>query len=168
MPMKFINILETSKLQIRGHYLDSVSYILLHFLTLWLFWQVINRAWCSSAEFLPVNESLELLFSIHATDVDMYFSVTVFLLLQPCLGNQAAGRFLILSCFYGLLILRSEQLASAGGGGLTEGLWICIYVWAHVCVCVCIYVYIYIYIYACICMCVYMCMHMYWLAPNNQ
>ena len=29
--------LETSKLQIRGHYLDSVSYVLLHFVTLHLF-----------------------------------------------------------------------------------------------------------------------------------
>ena len=34
MPTKFINILETSKLRIRGQYLDSVSYVLLHFLTL--------------------------------------------------------------------------------------------------------------------------------------
>ena len=37
MPTKFVNILETSKLQIRGQYLDSVSYVLLHFLALRLF-----------------------------------------------------------------------------------------------------------------------------------
>ena len=37
MPMKFVNILETIKLRIRGQYLDSVSYALLHFLTLWLY-----------------------------------------------------------------------------------------------------------------------------------
>ena len=39
MPTKFLNVLETSKLWICGHYcrirhLDSVSYVLLHFLTL--------------------------------------------------------------------------------------------------------------------------------------
>ena len=34
MPTKFVNILETSKLQIRGQSLDSASYVLLHFLTL--------------------------------------------------------------------------------------------------------------------------------------
>ena len=37
MPTKFLNILETSKLRIRGQYLDSVSYVLLHFLTLRLY-----------------------------------------------------------------------------------------------------------------------------------
>ena len=37
MPTKFVNILETSKLRIRGQYLDSVSYVLLHFLTLRLY-----------------------------------------------------------------------------------------------------------------------------------
>ena len=37
MPMKFVNILETSKLRIREPYLDSVSYVLLHFLTLRLY-----------------------------------------------------------------------------------------------------------------------------------
>ena len=37
MPTKFVNDLETSKRRIRGHYLDSVSYVLLHFLTLRLF-----------------------------------------------------------------------------------------------------------------------------------
>ena len=37
MPTKFINILETSKLRIRGQYLDSVLYIMLHFLTLRLY-----------------------------------------------------------------------------------------------------------------------------------
>ena len=37
MPTKFVNILETSKLRIRGQYLDSVSYGLLHFLTLRLY-----------------------------------------------------------------------------------------------------------------------------------
>ena len=30
-------------------------------------------------------------------------------------GNQAAGRFLILSYFYGFLILRSEQVAGPNG-----------------------------------------------------
>ena len=33
MPTKFVNILETSKVLIRGQYLDSVSYALLHFIT---------------------------------------------------------------------------------------------------------------------------------------
>ena len=37
MPTKFVNILQTSKLRIRGQYLDSVSYVLLHFLTLRLY-----------------------------------------------------------------------------------------------------------------------------------
>ena len=37
MPTKVVNILETNKLRIRGQYLDSVSYVLLHFLTLRLF-----------------------------------------------------------------------------------------------------------------------------------
>ena len=37
MPTKFVNILETIKLRIRGQYLDSVSYVLLHFLTLQLY-----------------------------------------------------------------------------------------------------------------------------------
>ena len=37
MPMKFVNILETSKLWTCGHYLDSVSCTLLHFLTLQLY-----------------------------------------------------------------------------------------------------------------------------------
>ena len=37
MPTEFVNILETSKLRIRGQYLDSVSYVLLHFLTLRLY-----------------------------------------------------------------------------------------------------------------------------------
>ena len=37
MPTKFVNILETSKLRILGQYLDSISYVLLHFLTLRLF-----------------------------------------------------------------------------------------------------------------------------------
>ena len=34
MSTKFVNILETSKLRIRGQYLDSDSCVLLHFLTL--------------------------------------------------------------------------------------------------------------------------------------
>ena len=33
MPTKFVNIFETSKLRIRGQYLDSVLYVLLQFLT---------------------------------------------------------------------------------------------------------------------------------------
>ena len=37
MSMKFVNVLETSKLRIRLHYLDSVSYVLLNFKTLRLF-----------------------------------------------------------------------------------------------------------------------------------
>ena len=37
MPTKFVNVLETSKLRIRGHYFDSVSYVLLNFVTLRLF-----------------------------------------------------------------------------------------------------------------------------------
>ena len=37
MPTKFVNVLETNKLRIRGQYLDSVSYVLLHFLTLRLY-----------------------------------------------------------------------------------------------------------------------------------
>ena len=37
MPTKFVNILKTSKLRIRGQYLHSVSYVLLHFLTLRLY-----------------------------------------------------------------------------------------------------------------------------------
>ena len=30
MPTKFVNILQISRLRIRGQYLDSVSYVLLH------------------------------------------------------------------------------------------------------------------------------------------
>ena len=37
MLVKFEFVLETSKLRIRRHYLNSVSYVLLHFLTLRLF-----------------------------------------------------------------------------------------------------------------------------------
>ena len=37
MPTKFVNILETSKLRIRGQSLGSVSYVLLHLLTLRLY-----------------------------------------------------------------------------------------------------------------------------------
>ena len=37
MPTKFVNVFETSKLRICGHYLDSVSYILLNFVTSRLF-----------------------------------------------------------------------------------------------------------------------------------
>ena len=37
MSTKFENIFETSKLRTRGQYLDSVSYVLFHFLTLRLF-----------------------------------------------------------------------------------------------------------------------------------
>ena len=37
MSTKFVNVLETSEQRIRGYYSDSVSYVLLHFLTLPLF-----------------------------------------------------------------------------------------------------------------------------------
>ena len=37
MPTKFVNILETSKLRVRGRYFDSVWYVLLHFLKLRLY-----------------------------------------------------------------------------------------------------------------------------------
>ena len=37
MPTKFVNILEASKLRIYEQYLDSISYVLLNFLTLQLY-----------------------------------------------------------------------------------------------------------------------------------
>ena len=44
----------------------------------------------------------------HLTELH-FVNVTVIVLPDP--GNQAVGRFLILSYFYGLLILRSEHVA---------------------------------------------------------
>ena len=50
--------------------------------------------------------------------------------------------FLILSYFYGFLILRSEQVAGTYSVARPlvadpEGLWICIHVYVRVCSCVC-------------------------------
>ena len=71
--------------------------------------------------------------------------------------NQAAGRFLILSHFYGFLILRSEQVAGTYSVALRKmanirtaggpmALYICVFMYMYVC----------------------MCMHMYRSAANNQ
>ena len=74
-------------------------------------------------------------------------------LLLPGPGNQAAGRFLILSYFYGFLILRSEQVAGTYGVArrqvadsrraygcayMCERVYICMYM------CVCVHVFVHV------------------------
>ena len=78
--------------------------------------------------------------------------------LLPGPSNQAAGRFLILSYFYGFLIFRSDLVAGISSvarrqvadSGMAYG---------FVYICVCMYMY---------CTCVWVCKHMYRLAKNNQ
>ena len=61
--------------------------------------------------------------------------------LLPGPGKQAAGRFLILSYFYGFLILRSEQVAGTptvrrvGRWRMAYGfIYMCIHVYMYLCV----------------------------------
>ena len=86
------------------------------------------------------------------------------LVLLPGSGNQDAGRFFILSYFYGFLIIRSEQELAPTvwriGRWRIAGRPMDVYR--------CVHTYVYVYLYACICTCVCMCMHMYRLAANNQ
>ena len=67
----------------------------------------------------------------------------------PGPGNQAAGRFFILSYFYGVLILRSEQVAgtySVARRQVTDSrrdygfvyMYMHVYVRVNACVCTCI------------------------------
>ena len=69
---------------------------------------------------------------------------TRFLLPGP--SNQAAGRFLIFSYFYGLLILRSERVAGnynvarrqvADSRRANEFVYMCMHVKVRECTCVC-------------------------------
>ena len=83
----------------------------------------------------------------------MHHRIVIIMLLTGR-GNQAAGRFLILSYFYGFLILRTEQVAGTycvarrqvedSRKALGDA-----YMFAHVCFCICV------------CMHMYMCVHVY-------
>ena len=103
MPMKFINILETSKQQIRGQFLDSFSYVLLHFLTLRLFknlapglsqgWKnavfclgaqcdgVLGKSSIKKKEFCFIDGSLPLLLAVTSG------SSPAFTVLPPAISN---------------------------------------------------------------------------------
>ena len=57
MPTIFLNVLETSKLRIRWHYLDSDSYVLLHFLTLRFFENLAPGEYVPMRVTVPIKRS---------------------------------------------------------------------------------------------------------------
>ena len=72
MPMKFINILETSKLRVRGQYLDSVLYVLLHFLTLRLYKNLAPGPWQLYAALTFYILSMEMAISLRLLVIPVF------------------------------------------------------------------------------------------------
>ena len=66
----------------------------------------------------------------------------------PGPGNQAAGRFLILSYFYSFLILRSEQVAGTYSTVWRVGIWWIDGGLMNLYICVCMYMYVCVHEYA--------------------
>ena len=78
--------------------------------------------------------------------------------LLPGPDNQAARRFLILSYFYGFLILRSDRVAGtyslarpqvADSRRAYGFVYMCMHVYVRVCACICTCVCMYMYVCAC-------------------